>query len=184
MLNFVLILQRRWRAENAQKLSSQCLVHGIGAKLVSNCKQSMSYNKSLQIFCRKKMPMLTGSKVSSLACKCVNFTDQNIIQRGEGPYGTEFWRSWNAEMNIPTDRAQRVDGKNGVICLIIIFTPQVMVIKMSKTAHFLYFCWCQRKISHSLYIIFMCIWKILYSSLRKCYRLLDSELLLARYQPL
>ena len=34
--------------------------------------------------------MLTGLRVSSLACKCVNFTDQNIIQRGEGPHGTEF----------------------------------------------------------------------------------------------
>ena len=41
--------------------------------------------------------------------------------------------------NIPTDRAQRVDGKNGVICLVIIFTPQVMVIKMPKMAYFLYF---------------------------------------------
>ena len=36
------------------------------------------------------------------------------------------------------DRAQRVDGKNGVICLVIL-TPGVMVIKMSKRAHFLYF---------------------------------------------
>ena len=41
--------------------------------------------------------------------------------------------------NIPTDRAQRVDGKNGVICLVIMFTPRVMVIKISKMAHFFYF---------------------------------------------
>ena len=34
--------------------------------------------------------MLTGLKVSFLACKCVHFTDQNIIQRGEGPHETEF----------------------------------------------------------------------------------------------
>ena len=40
--------------------------------------------------------------------------------------------------NIPTDRAQRWDGKNGVICLVM-FTPKVMVVKMSKIAHFLYF---------------------------------------------
>ena len=40
--------------------------------------------------------------------------------------------------NIPTDRAQRVDGKNGISCLVIMFTPRVMVIKMSKMAHFLY----------------------------------------------
>ena len=36
------------------------------------------------------------------------------------------------------DRAQRVDEKNGVICLVM-FTPGVIVIKMSKMAHFLYF---------------------------------------------
>ena len=37
------------------------------------------------------------------------------------------------------DRTQTVDGKNEVICLVIMFTPQVMVIEMSKMAHFLYF---------------------------------------------
>ena len=41
--------------------------------------------------------------------------------------------------NIPTDRAQIVDGKNGFVCPVITFTPRVMVIKMSKMAHFLYF---------------------------------------------
>ena len=112
------------------------------------------------------------------------FTDQNIMQRGEGPHETELWRSWNAEMNIPTDRAQKVDGKNGVIWLFIMFTPWVMVIKMSKMVHFCIFCWCQQKISHSLDKIFTCIWKNLFSSLRKCYGLLDSELPFAGYQPL
>ena len=37
------------------------------------------------------------------------------------------------------NRAQRVDTKNGVICLVILLTSRVMVIKMSKMAHFLYF---------------------------------------------
>ena len=41
--------------------------------------------------------------------------------------------------NIPTERAQRVDEKNEVICLIIMFTFGVMVIKMSKITLFLYF---------------------------------------------
>ena len=35
------------------------------------------------------------------------------------------------------DRAQRVDEKNGIIYLVM-FTPRVMVIKMSKMAHFMY----------------------------------------------
>ena len=38
---------------------------------------------------------------------------------------------------MPTERAQRVDDKNGVICLVIMYTPGVMVIKMSKMAHLL-----------------------------------------------
>ena len=37
------------------------------------------------------------------------------------------------------DRVQRVDEKNVIICLVIMFTYGVMVIKMSKMAHFLYF---------------------------------------------
>ena len=41
--------------------------------------------------------------------------------------------------NIPMDRAQRVDEKNRVICVIIMFTPRVMVIKMSRMANVLYY---------------------------------------------
>ena len=37
------------------------------------------------------------------------------------------------------DRAQRVDEKNGVICLVIMFTSRVMIIRMSKVSNFLYF---------------------------------------------
>ena len=41
--------------------------------------------------------------------------------------------------NIPTDRVQRVNERNVANCLAIMFTSGVMVIKMSKMAHFLYF---------------------------------------------
>ena len=37
------------------------------------------------------------------------------------------------------DKTQRVDQKNGVIFLVIMFNARVMIIKMSKTAQFLYF---------------------------------------------
>ena len=37
--------------------------------------------------------------------------------------------------NIPMDRAQRVDEKNGVICLAM-FTPRVMGIKMPQRTFF------------------------------------------------
>ena len=36
-------------------------------------------------------------------------------------------------------RAQKVDLKNELICLVIMLTSKVMVIKMSKMALFLYF---------------------------------------------
>ena len=41
--------------------------------------------------------------------------------------------------NMRTDRAQRVDEKNGVIYLVAMFAPRVKVIKISHIAHFLYF---------------------------------------------
>ena len=37
------------------------------------------------------------------------------------------------------DRAQRVDEKNGVFFLLIMFTSEVIVIKTTKMACFLYF---------------------------------------------
>ena len=37
--------------------------------------------------------------------------------------------------NISTDRAQRVDKKNGVICLVM-FTPEVMVIAVKNQSQF------------------------------------------------
>ena len=40
--------------------------------------------------------------------------------------------------NIAIDRAQTIDEKNGVICLVVMYTPRVMVIKMSKMTHFLF----------------------------------------------
>ena len=67
----------------------------------------------------------------SLACKCEDFTDHDIIQRERDPMELNFEGFEMQKWNIPTDSAQRVDGKNGVICLVIMFTTRVMVIKMS-----------------------------------------------------
>ena len=78
-----------------------------------------------------------------------------------------FERIEMQKWNIPTDRAERVDGQNGVICLVIMFTLRVMVIKMSKMAHFLYFQLIPAKNQSQFKCIFTCIWKILFSSLGK-----------------
>ena len=53
-----------------------------------------------------------------------------------------------------TDRAQRVDEKNGVICPFFMFIPSVKVTKMSKN---------QSQFGQNFY------------SLRKCYELLGSQ---------
>ena len=54
--------------------------------------------------------------------------------------------------NVPTDRVQMVDEKNGVICLVIMFTQEdlLVALKCFKT-----FCCCQQKIQKRamLYIL-------------------------------
>ena len=55
------------------------------------------YIPKLSILCRKKISMLTGSKVSPLACKCPFYGPKH---KAKGALqGTEFWRSWNAKIN-------------------------------------------------------------------------------------
>ena len=57
-----------------------------------------------------------------------------------GPNEIKFWKSWKAGLTFyRADRAQGLDEKIRVICLVIIFTSRVIVIKMLKMAHFLYF---------------------------------------------
>ena len=55
---------------------------------------------------------------------------------------TKSWRVLHVfdmqKRNRSTERVQRVDEKHGVIRLVM-FTPRVMVIKISEMAHFMYF---------------------------------------------
>ena len=74
--------------------------------------------------------MLTNLKVSSFACKYVFYRQEH--NANENPMELNFEVLEMQKWNIPTDRTQRVDEKNGVVCLIIMFTHRVMVIKMSK----------------------------------------------------
>ena len=55
------------------------------------------------------------------------------------PLQLNVWVIEMQEWNIPMDRPRRADKKNGVICLVIMLVPRVIVIKMSKMAHFLHF---------------------------------------------
>ena len=60
------------------------------------------------------------------------------MQRGD-PTKLNFEGLGMQKWNISTDRAQRGDFKNWLICLVIMLTPGVMVITMSKMDYFLYF---------------------------------------------
>ena len=56
----------------------------------------MLYTKNYQILFRKRVFMLTALKVLSLVFKCVFYRPEQNAKGG--PYGTEFWRSWNAKI--------------------------------------------------------------------------------------
>ena len=71
--------------------------------------------------------------------------------------------------NIPSNKAEGADEKNGVICLVIKLTSGVMAIKMSKMVIFCIFCLWQQKISHSMGNRFKCSWKIFLNSSRQWY---------------
>ena len=58
-----------------------------------------------------------------MVCKCVFYRRQEKSKGDMNFEGLEI-QKWN----IPTDRTWRVDEKNGVIFLVIMFTPGVMVI--------------------------------------------------------
>ena len=74
-------------------------------------------------------------------------------QRG-GSHENEFWQFSNAKMNI-TNRAPKVDEKDGFICLVSFFASWVMVLKLSKILHFLQICTDHSKKSKSIKAIYL-----------------------------
>ena len=89
----------------------------IGIKLIT---EHAIYQK-LANFLQKK-DFCVDRLLSYLWHLNVNFTEQNIIQKGD-PMEMNFAGLKMRKWNIPTDRAQRTDEKNGVLCLVIMFTP-------------------------------------------------------------
>ena len=75
--------------------------------------------------------------MSSFAYKCVFYRAKHHAKWGS--YRSKFWRSWNAKMKYTSGQSSKYRLKTGVNFLAIMLTPGVMVIKMSKMAHFLYF---------------------------------------------
>ena len=77
---------------------------------------------------------MSGLKVSSLVRKYVFYRPDLTGKRVA--HGTKI--KLLKFKNILTNKAQRVVEGNEVICLVI-FSPRVMVIKISRMAHFMYF---------------------------------------------
>ena len=78
------------------------------------------------------LSMFTGFKVSTVACKCVFYRPEH---NAKGYLmGLNFEVLQIQKWNIPTDRAEIVDEKNGVIYLFIMLSHKFMVIKISKIA--------------------------------------------------
>ena len=98
--------------------------------------------------------------------------------------GTEILSFELQKGNISVYRTQRAVEKNYVIRLVL-FTPKVMVIRMSKMAHFMYFLLnTEKKNRPSLGKIFKCIWKVLLIPFTKYCGLWSSDLPLANCQHL
>ena len=72
----------------------------------------------------------------SLASKCVFYRPKHNV-KGRS-HVTEFCGSWNTKNEIYQWIELTVDEKNGVICVVIMFTLRVTVIKISKNGSFLY----------------------------------------------
>ena len=69
---------------------------------------------------------------------------------------------------LQTVRSEKVDEKNGVICLVSMFPSWVMVLKLSKKVHFLQFCADLSKKSKSIEAIYI------YASERSRYALSEN----------
>ena len=75
--------------------------------------------------------------MSSLACKCVFYRPERNA-KGD-PIELNFEGLEMQKWNIPANRARRVDEKNGVICLVIMFTLLLWSLKCEKWLLFLFF---------------------------------------------
>ena len=66
-----------------------------------------------------------------------NFTNQNGSKGG--PHENEVWLFSKTKMNV-TNRVEKVDEKNEVICLVFKFHSWVMALNLSRKVNFLQFC--------------------------------------------
>ena len=105
--------------------------------------------------------MLTGLKMSSVACKCVFYRSEHNAK--SGPMELNFHGPEMQKRNIPTGRAHEQMKKFDHLPSYHVIS-RVMVIKMSKIAHFFVFSADGGKKSVTVCVRYL-------SSFRKCYEL-------------
>ena len=84
----------------------------------------------------------------------------------KGQHGVEFWRPWNANMKYTNGYSSksRWEKRSHLSSYHVYSGSFMVVIKISKMVHFLYFLWITVKCFSKM---FKCTWKILLSSFRK-----------------
>lgn len=102
----------------------------------------MLYSKSYQVLFRESISTLVDLKVSPLASKSLFHKTEHKARRGEEEVVDKklIFEGFDMQKHtIPTDGDQKVDEKNEVICVVIMFTAEVVIIKVLKMAPFSYF---------------------------------------------
>ena len=136
----------------------------------------MFYSKSYQVLFRESISTLVDLKVSPLASKSLFHKTEHKARRGEEEVVDKklIFEGFDMQKHtIPTDGDQKVDEKNGVICVVIMFTAEVVIIKVLKMAPFSYFLLMTAKLQ-SQFGHSKCMWKISLNSFWNCYGLLCS----------
>ena len=121
----------------------------------------MLYIKGLKILCGKRISMLTGLKVLSLACKCAFYRPQyNAKGRGEDLMELNFEGFEMQKMKYNSGKSLKSRWKNGLFSQLSCLLSELWLFKFSKWLIFCVFGWRQQKISYSLDKNCKCIGKI------------------------
>ena len=89
-------------------------------------------------FPQEKLPSKILALLGLTDLEDLYFANQKKSEK-EGSMELNFEGLEIQKWNIPMDRAQERDKKNGIICIVILFTPNFLVMNTSKMALFFLF---------------------------------------------
>ena len=122
----------------SQKIVLKIIIHEVSTSIISVIISFRAcYVPKLANFMYKGISMLATWKMSSLSYKCVFCRPEN--NTNEGPSRKWILKVLKCKHEKNNECSSKSQWKNGIICLVIMFAAGVMVIKMLKMSHFLYF---------------------------------------------